>query len=159
MATILVHLLNWLRRLLRWYVIALMLGLVVLTFVQVLARYIMAAPFTSTDQLARIVLVGLIGAALLLVLVEGVRAWVYYVKADEVHGKVVTPVDQELAEHQTREQAELEILGVDRSDLDLTSLQLGLDYRRLTFDNRGLCVRRTAKPRAARHAHDNEHVD
>jgi TRAP-type C4-dicarboxylate transport system permease small subunit len=53
------QILNWLRRLLRWYVIALMLGLVILTFIQVLARYVMAAPFTSTDQLARIVLVWL----------------------------------------------------------------------------------------------------
>ena len=59
-------------------------------------------------DLVRIVLVGLIGAASLLVLVEGTRAWVYYMKADEIHGKVVTPVDQELAEHHAREQAKLD---------------------------------------------------
>ena len=40
-------------------------------------------------DLVRIVMVGLIGAASLLVLVEGVRAWVSYMKADEVQQKVL----------------------------------------------------------------------
>ena len=57
MATVLKRILTRLRQLLRWYVILLMAALVVLTFVQVVARYVMDAPFTSTDQLARIVLV------------------------------------------------------------------------------------------------------
>jgi TRAP-type C4-dicarboxylate transport system permease small subunit len=51
--------LSWLRRLLRWYVIMLMAALVILTFVQVVARYVMDSPFTATDQLVRIVLVWL----------------------------------------------------------------------------------------------------
>ncbi len=51
--------LTWLRRLLRWYIIMLMAALVILTFVQVVARYVMDSPFTSTDQLVRIVLVWL----------------------------------------------------------------------------------------------------
>jgi len=56
----------WLDRLLRWYIALLMALLVGLTFVQVLARYLMHAPFTSTPQLARICLVWLIfmGAAM-----------------------------------------------------------------------------------------------
>jgi len=53
-------------RLLKWYLIVLMALLVVLTFVQVVARYLMHSPFTSTPQYARLVLVWLtfMGAAL-----------------------------------------------------------------------------------------------
>jgi TRAP-type transport system small permease protein len=55
----------WLNRLLKWYVIILMVLLTSFTFVQVVARYVMRSPFTSTDQLARITLVWLtfMGAA------------------------------------------------------------------------------------------------
>ena len=49
----------WLEAALRWYIIALMVALVGLTFAQVLARYLMQNPFTATDQYARIVLVWL----------------------------------------------------------------------------------------------------
>jgi len=59
MVVLLQRMLSWLRRLLRWYVIMLMAALVILTFVQVVARYVMDSPFTSTDQLVRIVLVWL----------------------------------------------------------------------------------------------------
>ena len=57
--------LNCIRYLLKGYIILLMAALVALTFAQVLARYLMDSPFTSTDQLARIVLVWLtfMGAA------------------------------------------------------------------------------------------------
>jgi TRAP-type C4-dicarboxylate transport system permease small subunit len=57
--------LEWLEKLLRWYIILLMALLVALTFIQVVARYAMKAPFTGTDQLARIALVWLtfMGAA------------------------------------------------------------------------------------------------
>jgi len=53
-------------RLLRWYIVALMALLVVLTFLQVLARYLAGSPFTGTDQMARICLVWLtfMGAAM-----------------------------------------------------------------------------------------------
>jgi TRAP-type C4-dicarboxylate transport system permease small subunit len=54
-----------LNKLLKWYVVILMALLMGLTFMQVIARYVMRSPFTSTDQLARIVLVWLtfMGAA------------------------------------------------------------------------------------------------
>jgi TRAP-type transport system small permease protein len=54
MISILEHCLTWLDRILRWYIILLMAALVVLTFIQVVARYGMSSPFTGTDQLARI---------------------------------------------------------------------------------------------------------
>jgi len=56
---------SWVRCLLRWYIVLLMSALVVLTFAQVLARYLIGTPFIATDQLARIVLVWLtfMGAA------------------------------------------------------------------------------------------------
>ena len=55
----------WLDKLLRWYIILLMAILVVLTFMQVLARYAMHFPATGTDQMARIASVWLtfMGAA------------------------------------------------------------------------------------------------
>lgn len=51
--------------LLRLYIVSLMGLLVVLTFLQVLARYLARSPFTGTDQMARICLVWLtfMGAA------------------------------------------------------------------------------------------------
>ncbi len=57
--------LKGLELLLRWYLVALMALVVILTFVQVVARYVMASPFTGTDNLARIVLAWMtfIGAA------------------------------------------------------------------------------------------------
>lgn len=57
--------LAWLDKILRWYIILLMAALVVLTFIQVVARYVMSSPFTGTDQLARICLawVTFMGAA------------------------------------------------------------------------------------------------
>lgn len=54
MISILDHCLTWLDKILRWYIILLMAALVVLTFIQVIARYVMSSPFTGTDQLARI---------------------------------------------------------------------------------------------------------
>jgi TRAP-type C4-dicarboxylate transport system permease small subunit len=63
---------TWLKRaataldcLLKWYTVLLMSALVVLTFVQVVARYVMESPFTSTPQYARLALVWLtfMGAA------------------------------------------------------------------------------------------------
>ena len=65
MVNLLGRALSLVRHALRWYIILLMAALVVLTFSQVLARYVMDSPFTSTDQLARIVLVWLtfMGAA------------------------------------------------------------------------------------------------
>lgn len=53
-------------RLLRWCIVASMGLLVVLTFLQVLARYLAGSPFTGTDQMARICLVWLtfMGAAM-----------------------------------------------------------------------------------------------
>jgi TRAP-type C4-dicarboxylate transport system permease small subunit len=54
MRTILANGLDWLDKLLRWYIILLMALLVALTFIQVVARYAMHSPFTGTDQLARI---------------------------------------------------------------------------------------------------------
>ncbi|MGQ9652926.1 MAG: TRAP transporter small permease [Thermodesulfobacteriota bacterium] len=53
-------------RLLGWYIVALMGLLVVLTFLQVLARYLARSPLTGTDQMARICLVWLtfMGAAM-----------------------------------------------------------------------------------------------
>lgn len=52
--------------LLKYYIIVLMGLLVVLTFAQVVARYLMKSPFTSTPQYARLVLVWLtfMGAAM-----------------------------------------------------------------------------------------------
>lgn len=65
MRLILAHGLEWLEKLLRWYIILLMAVLVALTFIQVVARYVMSSPFTGTDQLARIASVWLtfMGAA------------------------------------------------------------------------------------------------
>ena len=65
MRSILAHGLEWLEKLLRWYIILLMALLVALTFIQVVARYAMSSPFTGTDQLARIASVWLtfMGAA------------------------------------------------------------------------------------------------
>ena len=65
MRTFLTGTLEWLDKLLRWYIIVLMAILVALTFIQVVARYAMSSPFTGTDQLARIASVWLtfIGAA------------------------------------------------------------------------------------------------
>lgn len=65
MRSILANGLEWLDKLLRWYIIALMATLVALTFIQVVARYAMHSPFTGTDQLARIASVWLtfMGAA------------------------------------------------------------------------------------------------
>jgi len=67
--------LGLLRFLLRWYLILLMSALVVLTFVQVLARYLMDSPFTSTPQLVRIVVVWLtfMGAAVAILQGKNVR--------------------------------------------------------------------------------------
>lgn len=59
MAKFLMNTITCLRWVMRWYLILLMLALVILTFVQVVARYVMDSPFTSTDQLVRIVLVWL----------------------------------------------------------------------------------------------------
>lgn len=64
---------NWFKRaatlidtLLKYYIIILMALLVILTFAQVVARYLMKSPFTSTPQYARLVLVWLtfMGAAM-----------------------------------------------------------------------------------------------
>ncbi len=58
-----VTLIDWL---LKWYIVVLMALLVVLTFVQVVARYLMHSSFTSTPQYARLVVVWLtfMGAAM-----------------------------------------------------------------------------------------------
>lgn len=45
--------------LLKWYIVVLMVLLVVLTFVQVVARYLLHSSFTSTPQYARLVVVWL----------------------------------------------------------------------------------------------------
>jgi TRAP-type C4-dicarboxylate transport system permease small subunit len=65
MRSIMANGLEWLDKLLRWYIICLMALLVALTFIQVVARYVMSSPFTGTDQLARIASVWLtfMGAA------------------------------------------------------------------------------------------------
>jgi TRAP-type transport system small permease protein len=65
MRSILANGVEWLDKLLRWYIILLMALLVALTFIQVVARYVMSSPFTGTDQLARIASVWLtfMGAA------------------------------------------------------------------------------------------------
>lgn len=56
-------LVDWL---LKWYIVVLMALLVILTFVQVVARYLMHSSFTSTPQYARLVVVWLtfMGAAM-----------------------------------------------------------------------------------------------
>jgi TRAP-type C4-dicarboxylate transport system permease small subunit len=55
-------LVDWL---LKWYIVVLMVLLVILTFVQVVARYLLHSSFTSTPQYARLVVVWLtfMGAA------------------------------------------------------------------------------------------------
>lgn len=55
----------WLNRLLKWYIVILMVLLTGFTFVQVVARYLMRSPIMGTDQMARITLVWLtfMGAA------------------------------------------------------------------------------------------------
>jgi len=57
---------SWVDRCLRWYILVLIALLVVLTFSQVVARYVFRAPFTSTEEYARLVLVWLtfMGAAM-----------------------------------------------------------------------------------------------
>ena len=66
---------TWIKKLLRLYIILLLAALLGLTFVQVLARYLMQNPFTATDQLARIVLVWLtfMGAAVAILENKNVR--------------------------------------------------------------------------------------
>ncbi len=73
--TVLDRVAAWVRAVLRWYIILLMVGLVGLTFVQVVARYVMQNPFTATDQYARIVLVWLtfMGAAVATLMDKNVR--------------------------------------------------------------------------------------
>ncbi len=51
--------LNLLERILRAFIALLMVLLLSLTFIQVVARYVMHSPFTGTDQLSRIALVWL----------------------------------------------------------------------------------------------------
>ncbi len=80
----------------------------------------------------------------------------YVICESSTHDGIHTEI---LDAHQTCEQAELEVLGIDRGDLDLAALELGLDDGCLTFDDLSVCFLRATKPRAARHAHDNEHFD
>jgi len=57
---------SWLDHCLRCYILVLMALLVILTFTQVVARYVFKAPFTSTEEYTRLVLVWLtfMGAAM-----------------------------------------------------------------------------------------------
>lgn len=66
---------TWIVAALRWYIILLVAALVGLTFVQVVARYLMQNPFTATDQYARIVLVWLtfMGGAMAMLYDKNVR--------------------------------------------------------------------------------------
>lgn len=55
-------------RCLKWYIVLLMSLMVFMTFIQVVARYVMHSPFTSTEEYTRMVLVWLtfMGAAVAL---------------------------------------------------------------------------------------------
>ena len=56
---------TWVDRCLKWYIVLLMGLMVFMTFIQVVARYVMQSPFTSTEEYTRMVLVWLtfMGAA------------------------------------------------------------------------------------------------
>lgn len=58
----------WVDRCLKWYIVVLMGLMVFMTFIQVVARYVMKSPFTSTEEYTRMVLVWLtfMGAAVAL---------------------------------------------------------------------------------------------
>lgn len=59
---------SWVDFCLKWYIIILMALMVGMTFIQVVARYVMRSPFTSTEEYTRMVLVWVtfIGAAVAL---------------------------------------------------------------------------------------------
>ena len=59
---------SWVDRCIKWYIVVLMGLLVFMTFIQVVARYVMNSPFTSTEEYTRMILVWLtfIGAAVAL---------------------------------------------------------------------------------------------
>ena len=68
MFSILNRVASWVDRFLKWYIVVLMGLMVFMTFIQVLARYVMNSPFTSTEEYTRMVLVWLtfMGAAVAL---------------------------------------------------------------------------------------------
>jgi TRAP-type transport system small permease protein len=65
MYSILNRVATWVDRCLKWYIVLLMGLMVFMTFIQVVARYVMQSPFTSTEEYTRMVLVWLtfMGAA------------------------------------------------------------------------------------------------
>lgn len=70
---------SWVDFCLKWYIIILMALMVGMTFIQVVARYVMRSPFTSTEEYTRMVLVWVtfIGAAVALRRnkLTGLRFW------------------------------------------------------------------------------------
>ena len=65
MYSILNRVATWVDRCLTWYIVLLMGLMVFMTFIQVVARYVMQSPFTSTEEYTRMALVWLtfMGAA------------------------------------------------------------------------------------------------